>query len=99
MAVTAKQSVIIKQSRSDHLSVRTAASTIANKKLLVRTSECYANKLLFMTFPSSWRAYSGENVMSKSLSIATIYGSGSMEGLTVGLIAIEGDFKHFSSKP
>jgi hypothetical protein len=35
----------------------------------------------------------GENVISKRLSVATIYGSGSMERLTVGLIAINGDFK------
>jgi hypothetical protein len=88
MVVTAEQSAIMKQSRSDHLSVRTAASTFANKKLLARTSECYANKLLFMKFPSSWRAYLGENVISERLSIATIYGSGSMGWLTVGLIAI-----------
>jgi len=29
----------------------------------------------------------------------SVYGSGSMEGLTVGLTAIDGDFKNFSSKP
>jgi hypothetical protein len=51
-----------------------------------------------MKFPSSWRAYLGENVISKRLSIATIYGSGSMEGLNVGLIAMGGDFKILSSK-
>jgi hypothetical protein len=50
-----------------------------------------------MKFPSSWRAYSGENVILKRLSIATVYGSGSMKGLTVGLIAMDGDFKNFSS--
>jgi len=89
----------MKQSRSDHISVRTAASTIANKKLFASTSECYVNKLLFMKFPSSWRAYSGENVISKRLSIAIVYGSGSMEGLTVGLIAMDGDFKNLLSTP
>jgi hypothetical protein len=52
-----------------------------------------------MKFSSSWCAQSGENVISKRLSIATIYGSESMEGVTVGLIAIDGDFKNFSSKP
>ena len=55
-----KHTVIVKQCNGAHVSVGTAALTLTDETLLIRSITCYFNKLHFQDFWGLWGAYSAQ---------------------------------------